>query len=125
MMQSMVVGLVLVSALYAQSDVTGRWSGTIEATGNLPQPLYARFQRDGKGLTGSIGSDTTKLTPIANVKLDGDLLTFDVTWGDGFHIALTRQGNELKGELHGDGPSPPGKHPATITILLKRVAPSG
>lgn len=125
-MQSMLAGLLFASALCAQGEVTGRWSGTIAASGNRPQPLYARFQRDGLGLTGSIGSDTTKLAPITNLKVDGDLVTFDAKWGDVVHIALRRQGNTLEGELHGEGPPPPpGKHPATITILLRRVAPTG
>ena len=56
--------------------------------------------------------------------MNGDAITFDVRWGDVFHIALTREGSELKGELHGDGPPPPpGKHPAAITIVLRRVTP--
>jgi hypothetical protein len=123
-MKSLVMGALLAGSLWAQGDVTGRWSGTIEATGNLPRPLYARFQRDGQRVDGEIGGDTTKLAPIANVKMNGDVITFDVKWGDVFHIALTRVGNELRGELHGDGPPPPpGKHPVAITIVLRRVIP--
>ena len=120
-MKALLMTVVVAVAVQGQGDWTGKWSGTIEAAGNPPAALYARFRTEGKTVTGSIGSDTTKLPAIANVKAAGDSITFDVTWGDVAHIVLRRQGNELRGELDADGPPPPpGKHASVISITLKR-----
>jgi hypothetical protein len=111
----------LVGVLQSQSGLAGRWSGSVQATGSTPAPLYARFKQDASGITGSFGSDTTKLPPISKVRVTGDSVTFDVTWGDVVHIGLRRRGDELTGELHADGPPPPpGKHASVISIMLKR-----
>jgi hypothetical protein len=109
------------AALCSQGSLAGRWSGTVQAAGSAPAPLYARFKQDAGGISGGFGSDTTKLPPISKVKLNGDSITFDVTWGDVVHIALRQRGDELTGELHADGPPPPpGKHASVIAIVLKR-----
>ncbi|HEV8411135.1 MAG TPA: hypothetical protein VGQ30_11555 [Gemmatimonadaceae bacterium] len=118
-MRALITGILL--AMTAQAaDVGGRWAGTIDAGGGA-HPLYARFKQDAKGVSGTFGSDTTKLPPISNVRTAGDSITFDVTWGDVMHIVLVKRGGELRGELHADGPPPPpGKHASVIAIALKR-----
>ena len=121
-MRAFVIAWVLGSTLAAQAGLGGRWAGSISADGGPAHPLYARFERDGGAVTGAIGSDSTRLAAIANARVSGDTIRFDARWGDVVHITLVRRGDRLDGELHGDGPPPPpGKHPAVITIGLRRV----
>lgn len=120
-MKRFLVVAALAGVLQSQRGLAGHWSGTVQATGNTPAPVSARFKQDASGITGSFGSDSTKLPPISKVRINGDSITFDVTWGDVMHIALQRHGDQLTGELHADGPPPPpGKHASVISITLRR-----
>ena len=69
----MTVGLAT-TALAA--DVTGKWVGSVD-TPNGPIELTYELKAEGETLTGTVASAMGSL-PIANGKIVGDTLTYDV-----------------------------------------------
>ena len=60
------------------SSFDGRWTGTTEIQGYGAIPLGYDFKSDGNKLTGTSDGQSGPM-PIANGKIDGDKITFDVT----------------------------------------------
>jgi hypothetical protein len=103
-MQSVFLALLLAMLpVGAPADVSGRWSGTFEATtdeGTRTQPLLLIFKQDGEKLTGSGGPNDGEQHPFENGKVDGDKVTFQVLLERGsISFDLTLAGDELKGDM--------------------------
>ncbi|MBN1972250.1 MAG: hypothetical protein JW787_01325 [Sedimentisphaerales bacterium] len=60
------------------SSFDGRWTGTTEIQGYGAIPFGYDFKSDGNKLTGTSDGQSGPM-PIANGKIDGDKITFDVT----------------------------------------------
>src|SRR5262245_46903163 len=77
----LLVMLVISVSAYA-ADVDGNWAGTLQtAMGDLP--VAFKFKADGTKLTGStMGFDGSDV-PIADGKIDGKTITFNVTFDFG------------------------------------------
>jgi hypothetical protein len=108
--------LILTLALFAlaipatAADATGKWSATIQG----PQgdfTLTFDLKADGTTLTGTTGNDFTGDVPIADGKVEGDTITFNVTFDFGGNSATFHYKGEVSAEAieftrtaDGDGP---------------------
>lgn len=96
--------LTLVLAVPAlAADPTGKWSGSVE-TPNGPLELTFEFKAEGETLTGTVTSAMGSL-PIANGKVAGDLLTFEVSIESGtitHEARLNAAGDEIAVKATGD-----------------------
>lgn len=81
-------------------DVAGRWWGEAVIDGNS-QPVYITLIRDGKTLKGSGGPSPTEQSVLANGKIEGGKIAFDVLPGGRtpLHFELAEDGEWLKGTV--------------------------
>lgn len=95
--------LILTVALFAlairaiAADATGKWSASVQG----PQgdfTLTFNLKAEGEALTGTTGNDFTGDVAIANGKVAGDTITFDVTFDFGGNAATFH----YKGEVGAD-----------------------
>ena len=107
---------ILTLALFAlaipalAADATGKWSATIQG----PQgdfTLTFDLKAEGAVLTGTAGNDFTGDVPIANGKVAGDSISFDVTFDFGGNMATFHYKGEVGADAiqltrtaDGDGP---------------------
>jgi hypothetical protein len=101
--------LLLASALVlsaADVDVTGKWSGSFDASGPDGQSKASTALLDltqkGTAISGTIGPNEDERFTITKGTLDGEKITLDVDDGNGhqIHIALVLAGDHLKGDAH-------------------------
>jgi hypothetical protein len=108
--------LFLTLALFAAAipalaaDATGKWSAVVQG----PQgdfTLTFNFKAEGESLTGTTGNDFTGDVAIANGKVAGDTISFDVTFDFGGNLATFHYKGEVGADAieftrtaNGDGP---------------------
>jgi hypothetical protein len=96
---AIVVGLLLIAAPAFAADVDGKWSGTVSTPmGDLP--VGFEFKADGATLSGTtLGPDGASV-PIKNGKVDGDKISFVVTFDfGGMTIDLSYAGVVTSSEI--------------------------
>lgn len=72
---TLLTALLAVGAFAA--DVTGKWSAEVQGQGGQTRTQNMEFKADGAKLTGSM-EGRQGATPIADGKVDGDTITFNV-----------------------------------------------
>ena len=105
MMYRLVLVIAFATSAMAAADLTGRWTGTMEANGTRIPVYLTMNQRDGQ-LTGFIAaSQDTKQVPIEIVEREGDNVTFEVRDNAGrvVKFLLSLADNRLSGESAVDG----------------------
>ena len=80
----LMAGLVLTASA---ADVAGTWKATMETPNGSMENTFV-FKVDGAKLTGSTSNEFLGELPIADGKVDGDSIEFNVT--------ASRDGNEFK-----------------------------
>jgi len=100
--------LVLSCGLYAAqaTDLTGKWNGSfiISLDGQQQDDVaFMTFTQKGNVLTGTVGPREDRQWPIANGKVDGAKVTFEVQ-SDGplVKFTLTLADGHLKGDAAGE-----------------------
>ena len=68
------MSLVLVAAFAFAADVDGKWTGTINVTGQETPVTYV-FKAEGNSLTGTLSQGGPSI-PIKNGKIDGKNISF-------------------------------------------------
>jgi len=91
--------LVLMAGSVAMAaDVTGKWTGEMQGGGGQTRPVTFNFKADGDKLTGNTVGGQGRENAIADGKITGDDISFNVT--------VERQGNQMKmtyaGKVSGD-----------------------
>jgi hypothetical protein len=122
-MATLLAGL-LVLALPAATDLSGKWSGTFEAQNargeTRSQPILIILKQEGAELSGTGGPDESERHPILNGKVDGDKLTLEVSAGHAkIYFDLKATETELSGRMRrvrADGTTSD-----TAKIILKRA----
>ncbi len=91
-MTRLLLGILLsCAALLAQTDVSGKWTGTAGV------PLYITFQQDGSKVSGGASqSGGQQAMTFSDGRIDGDHLTFKA---GAFQFDLHVKGNDITGEL--------------------------
>jgi hypothetical protein len=99
-MRTLLLALILTAASAFAADIDGKWSGSLDTPGGAVNVAFA-FKADGTTLTGTTtGPDGTE-NKIADGKIDGNKVSFNVTIDFGgmpFTIAYTGEvsGTNLK-----------------------------
>jgi hypothetical protein len=97
---------VLAAAAFA-ADVSGKWTADMPGRGGNTTTSTFTFKADGNTLTGSV-SNPRGSTDIANGKIDGDNISFDVTRDTPngsmtMHYTGTVSGDEIKFKVMREG----------------------
>jgi hypothetical protein len=109
----MMLGSVAVRA----ADVTGTWSAEMKTPDGNSFPLTFIFKQDGNTVTGNVQGPQGDPIAISNGKIDGDKLTFDVSFnGMTIHHDCTVNGDEIKMTAKSDSADFPG-----ADLTLKRA----
>ncbi len=97
--KSLLLAVLLSTTAVGATNVTGRWSGTLEPEGQTDsKPVYMILQQDGKKLSGSVGPNESEQHPLENGKVEGDKLTFDIPLGEKtLHFEMEAQGDQITG----------------------------
>lgn len=111
--------LMIVGAkpVFAATDVTGTWTGSLATPDGNSFDLTFNFKQDGGKVTGTIQGPQGDPLTIDNGKIDGDKLTFTVSF-NGMTITheATVNGDEMKMNTKSDnGGMPP------MEMTLKRA----
>ena len=119
----LLLGAMLPVVALCTSNVTGKWSGTLQMDGqNDARPVYSIFNQDGNQLSGSVGPNQSEQDSFEGGKVDGDKLTFDVPQGPNgegsIHLEMQVKGDQITGQATWSGPPP---HTGSGKISLKRV----
>lgn len=113
-LRSILVAFLLVAGSCLAADVDGKWSGTLSMQGS-DFPVNFTFKADGAGLTGSTtGPDGTEIK-IADGKVDGNSISFTVSFDFGgqpltIHYKGVLSGQEIKLTMDIEG------MPAEVTV---------
>lgn len=96
------LGLALLLAIAAPlGNLSGKWEGSFRVAGGEHEvPQLFVLNEDGSKLTGTGGPDSVERYPIANGRVNGDRVTFELTTGDWkFFYDLKITGQQLSGQL--------------------------
>ena len=80
--RAIVVGLLFLATSCLAHDADGKWNGTFD-TPNGPAPVTFNFKADGATLNGSTTGPDGSEIKIANGKVDGNDISFSVTFDFG------------------------------------------
>lgn len=103
-------------AAHAATDLTGTWTGSMDAGGGDMQLTFT-FKQDGSTLTGSVQGPQGDPIAISNGKVDGDKVTFDIVFNG---TTISHEGTLSGDELKISSKSSDGNFPAA-TFTLKRA----
>ncbi len=98
---ALVVGAI---AATADTDVTGKWSGSFNVTtpdgGSEDGTAVAVLKQSGSEITGTAGPNEDEQYPINKGKIDGDKITFEVQPHEGqvVRLSLVLAGDKIKGD---------------------------
>ncbi len=80
-----VLALIALPRAAGAADLTGKWSGTMEAVNNARGPItdshYMTLRQDGASVTGTTGPKPDVQWDIRNGRVEGNKLTFEATAG--------------------------------------------
>jgi hypothetical protein len=119
------LAMTLGAARASAADVTGSWTTQMQAQDGSTIQLTFTFKQDGASLTGSVASPMgPDPLPISNGKVDGDKLTFDVSFnGITIHHDCTVNGDTIKMSTKTDSGDFPGME-LTLTRAKAGDAPA-
>jgi hypothetical protein len=95
------VFVLLVNAfVLSAADVTGTWKGTLTPENRDAGPALVILKQTGDTITGTAGPDESERNEIANGKVAGNNVTFEVTRGQGtMTFVLMLEGDILAGQV--------------------------
>lgn len=120
MKRYLVVVLVLLATglMVSAADFTGTWKGTFTPENRDAGPALVILRQTGNTVTGTAGPDENERNEIANGKVMGDRITFEVAREEGtMKFVLTIEGETVTGQAsrERDGQQ------QTAKLNLKRV----
>ena len=95
------VVVLLASALVlSAADMTGTWTGTLTPENRDEGPALVILKQSGDTVTGTAGPDESERHEIANGKVAGDRITFEVPREHGtMYFVLILEGDKLSGHI--------------------------
>ncbi len=82
-MRNVLMAVFFWSCSILAADFSGKWSGALTSDEDGPRLLYLVLKQDGDRVTGSGGPDASGQRPLQNGKVQGDVLTFEISTGNG------------------------------------------
>src|SRR5688572_4093868 len=94
------VFVLLVNAfVLSAADVTGTWKGTLTPENRDAGPALVILKQTGDTVTGTAGPDESERNEIANAKVTGNRITFEVPREEGImRFVLMLEGDTLTGQ---------------------------
>ena len=79
--------LLFLAQFLNAADVTGKWSGSLEAKGEdgsaIAVPAHMELKQAGEAITGTVGKGSAHEYAIQKGKMDGNQITFEFTAPEG------------------------------------------
>jgi hypothetical protein len=94
---ALVIGLLLIAGTAISADIDGKWKGELPGMGGDPMQITYTFKADGTTLTGSTPGMDGKDMAIQNGKINGNNITYSITFNMGQEMKV-----DFKGVLSGD-----------------------
>jgi len=94
----LVLGLILVAGFAFAAPIDGKWVGEIQGMDGSPTKVSYTFKADGLKLTGTTTSPDGKEMAIKDGKIDGDKISFSIS----FDMGGQEMKLDMKGVLSGD-----------------------
>lgn len=119
-------GLVLLAlalVALAADAVTGKWVYEQAGRDGTPRPTTLDLKADGAKLTGTVGGGRGEPMPIANGKVDGSNVTFDVTREFNGNSMTTKYAGSVAGsemKLKITMPGRGGGEPRVVDVTAKK-----
>lgn len=101
-MRKLYLSVVLALSVLSLSaaDVTGTWKGTFTPENREPGPALVILKQTGETVTGTAGPDENERNEIANGKVTGNVLSFEVPREEGtMRFVLTLEQDTLSGDI--------------------------
>ncbi len=104
-MRKLFLVAAMLMAVTAWADVTGTWSGTLQAQNADGQqrdmPAYVVLKQDGTKVTGTGGPNAGEQMAISNGRIDGDKLLFEIDRENGsvMKFELTAAEDQIEGTV--------------------------
>ena len=95
---ALTLGFLLIAGLAIAAGIDGKWTGSVPGMGGDPMTINYTFKANGNVLTGSTTGMDGKDVPIKDGKIDGNNVSFSVT----FDFGGQEMKMEYKGVLSGD-----------------------
>src|SRR5262245_8758499 len=101
-MKRLAIAMLLSSLCVSAADVSGRWTGTAEATrddgSTTTNEATFSLKQEGKTVTGT-GGGTEESFPVRKGTIDGNILTLEFDAGERgvFKLTLTVNGDTMTG----------------------------
>jgi hypothetical protein len=98
----------LLTAMAMFADVTGKWSGSFEATGSDGQTnagtAFLTLKQTGDAISGTAGPSQEHQVTIKSGKIDGSKIALELIMDDGGVLTfdLTLADGHIKGDVKGD-----------------------
>jgi len=114
---------LLLSALAMFADVTGKWTGSFDATGpdgqTKPGTALMLLRQSGDAITGTVGPNEDQQFTIKVGKIEGDKIALEVAPNEGpvIKFELTLADGHIKGEARGER----GSEKMTAKVDVTRV----
>lgn len=103
-MKTLLLALALTMPL-AAADFAGKWTGTMQGKNDQgetrSQPVVIVFKMEDGKLTGHGGPDESEQHDFSNVKVDGNVVTFEVN-DSPLHVRLEVDGDKMTGRVEGE-----------------------
>jgi hypothetical protein len=117
-MHKILLALLVFATVALSADFSGNWTGA-GVTDSGSHDLYFVFKQAGSDVTGTGGPNADEQHQVANAKIEGDKLKFDVPVGEKgtLHFELVADGEGLKGTVEFKGED----HSESGTVTLKRA----
>jgi alpha-acetolactate decarboxylase len=94
----LVVGLILIAGMAFAAPIDGKWVGEVAGMEGAPMKISYTFKADGATLTGSTTSPDGKEMAIKDGKIDGNNISFSIS----FDMGGQEMKMDMKGVLSGD-----------------------
>lgn len=94
----LVLGMILVASMAFAAPIDGKWVGEIQGMEGNPTKISYTFKADGATLTGSTTSPDGKEMAIKDGKIDGNNISFSIS----FDMGGQEMKMDMKGVLSGD-----------------------
>jgi hypothetical protein len=100
-MRKLVLCALAAVCVASAAEFAGKWKGSVNRSeGNSPASVYLELRKQGDSISGDIGYNPDETSPISNVKVDGDKLSFEVSTSSALYkVDLAAAEDTLSGNV--------------------------
>jgi hypothetical protein len=95
---TLAVAIIGLFNIVSAADATGKWTASSQAPDGTTRTQTFDLKADGATLTGTVSGGRGEPTPIANGKVDGDTISFEVTRSRGGNSFTQKYTGKVSGD---------------------------